>query len=123
MILLNQIGVAVLLVTLTHCLQCAGVSALIEWLKPRQAWANLLGHASSEMDGSNRHVLSNWRLWGPLESITGVLMCGYRSVFCLPSSPGRSIATHNPPGKKDQMDTLLPVSAGESTNSWEQSYA
>jgi hypothetical protein len=116
MILLNQIGLAVLLVTLTLCLQCAGVTALIEWLKPRQAWANLLGHASSEIDGTNRHVLANWRLWGPLESITGVLMCGYRSVFCLPSSPDCSIATHNWRGNKEQTGTLLPVPAGASNS-------
>jgi hypothetical protein len=45
---------------------------LIPWLKPRQAWANLLGQANSEIDGSNRHVLSNWRLC--LENIT--LLCG-----------------------------------------------
>ena len=33
MILFNQIGVAVLLLSLTLCLQCAGVITLIEWLK------------------------------------------------------------------------------------------
>jgi len=79
MIFLNQIGLAVLLVTLAPCLQCAEVTVRIEWLKPRQAWANLLGHASSEIDGSNRgsarvHVLSDWRLWGRLENI--MLLCG-----------------------------------------------
>lgn len=33
MILFDQIAAAVLLVSLTVCLQCAGITALIEWLK------------------------------------------------------------------------------------------
>ena len=33
MILLNQIGAAVFLVSLTLCFQCAGIVTLIEWLK------------------------------------------------------------------------------------------
>jgi voltage-gated potassium channel len=33
MILFNQLAAAVLLLSLTLCLQCAGVTALIEWLK------------------------------------------------------------------------------------------
>ncbi|HXY02942.1 MAG TPA: hypothetical protein VEI49_05150 [Terriglobales bacterium] len=79
MIFLNQIGLAVLLVTLAPGLHCAEIIVLIEWQKPRQAGANLLGHASGDIDGSNRrsaraHVLSDWRLWGRLENIT--LLCG-----------------------------------------------
>ena len=33
MILFNQLAAAVLLLTLTLCLQCAGVTTLVEWLK------------------------------------------------------------------------------------------
>ena len=33
MILFNQVAAAALLLSLTLCLQCAGVAALIEWLK------------------------------------------------------------------------------------------
>ena len=33
MILSNQVAAAVLLLTLTLCLQCAGVTTLVEWLK------------------------------------------------------------------------------------------
>jgi hypothetical protein len=33
MILFNQVAAAVLLLSLTHCLQCAGVITVIEWLK------------------------------------------------------------------------------------------
>ena len=33
MMLFDQIAAAVLLLSLTLCLQCAGVTALIEWLK------------------------------------------------------------------------------------------
>src|SRR5271167_2329718 len=33
MILFNQVAAAVLLLSLTLCLQCAGVTTLIEWLK------------------------------------------------------------------------------------------
>jgi voltage-gated potassium channel len=160
MILLNQIGGAVRLVTLTLCLQGA---ALIEWLKPRQAWANSLGHARSGIDGSNCRsaragilwaslcrsrslpswelafyfsassystvgygdvlLPSSWRLLGPLESITGVLMCGISVsvLFALVTQ----LFDRDPQSarKKEHIDTLLPVSAGASTNSREQSHA
>ena len=58
MILFNQVAAAVLLLSLTLCLQCAGVTGLIEWLARSdqghsQAWASLLGHPGSEIDGRN----------------------------------------------------------------------
>jgi voltage-gated potassium channel len=121
--LLNQIGAAVLLVSLTLLLQVSGVTALIEWLKRilirdigkhgptysatlvvRSTVAIVLLHglaillwagfyrsrcfpswevafyfsaSSYSTVGYGDVVLpSNWRLLGPLESVTGVLMCG-----------------------------------------------
>ena len=123
MILFNQIGAAVLLLMLTLWLQCAGVAALIEWLRrvltrdthsfrPIHAailvvkssvavivlhglvivvwtcWYRLRCFPSWELAfyfssstyttlGSGDVALpSNWRLLGPLEAMTGVLMCG-----------------------------------------------
>jgi voltage-gated potassium channel len=123
MILFNQIAAAVLLLTLTLCLQCAGVTTLIEWLKrvltrdshkhgPVYAatlvvkstvaivilhglvilvWASFYRtrcfpswelafyfSASSYCTVGYGDVIlpSNWRLLGPLEGVTGVLMCG-----------------------------------------------
>ena len=123
MILFNQIAAAVLLLSLTLCLQCAGVITLIEWLKRvltrdtykhgpvysaslvvRSAVAIVILHglviflwasfyrtscfpswelafyfsASSYSTVGYGDVIlpSNWRLLGPLEAITGVLMAG-----------------------------------------------
>ena len=59
MILFNQLAAAVLLLSLTLCLQCAGVTTLFEWLKRvltqghSQAWASLLGHPGDEIGSRN----------------------------------------------------------------------
>jgi voltage-gated potassium channel len=123
MILFHQFAAAVLLLTLTLCLQAAGVTALIEWLKRALSrdshkhgpihsatlvvqstitilllhglvillWASFyrsscfpswelafyFSASSYSTVGYGDVVLpSKWRLLGPLESITGVLMCG-----------------------------------------------
>jgi voltage-gated potassium channel len=123
MILFNQIAAAVLLLSLTLCLQCVGVVMLIEWLKRvltrdvhkhgpvysatlvvRSAVAIVILHglvillwasfyrtccfpswelafyfsASSYSTVGYGDVIlpSNWRVLGPLEAITGVLMAG-----------------------------------------------
>jgi voltage-gated potassium channel len=123
MILFNQLAATVLLLSLTLCLQCAGVTTLIEWLKRVLArdihkhgpvyaatlvakstvaivilhglvillWASFyrtrcfpswelafyFSAASYSTVGYGDLVLpSNWRLLGPLEAITGVLMSG-----------------------------------------------
>jgi hypothetical protein len=136
----HQIAAAVLLVTLTLCLQCVGVVALIEWLKrvlirdthdfgPIHAaalvvksliavivlhglvillwacWYRLRCFPTWEPAfyfsagtyttvGSGDALLpSNWRLLGPLESMTGVLMCGI-SVAVLFAIITRSITIH-----------------------------
>jgi hypothetical protein len=123
MLLFHQLIVAVLLVLLTLWLQCAGVAALIEWLRRvvmrdistlgpiRSAalvvqssiaiiilhglviflWASFyrtqcfpswelsfyFSASSYSTVGYGDWVLpANWRLLGPLESMTGVLMSG-----------------------------------------------
>jgi voltage-gated potassium channel len=123
MILFNQVAAAVLLLSLTLCLQCAGVTTLIEWLKrvltrdihkhgPVYAatlvvkstvaiivlhglvillWASFyrmrcfpswelafyFSATSYSTVGYGDVILpSNWRLLGPLQGVTGVLMCG-----------------------------------------------
>ena len=123
MILFNQLAAAILLLCLTLCLQCAGVTALIEWLKcvltrdihkdgPVYAatlvvkstvaiiilhglvillWASFyrmrcfpswelafyFSATSYSTVGYGDVILpSNWRLLGPLQGVTGVLMCG-----------------------------------------------
>ena len=123
MIVFNHIAAAVLLVSLTLCLQCAGVTTLIEWLKrvltrdihkhgpvyggtlvvksmiaiiilhglaillwasfyrmrcfPSWDLAFYFSAASYSTVGYGDVVLPpKWRLLGPLEAITGVLMCG-----------------------------------------------
>jgi hypothetical protein len=123
MILFNQLAAAVLLLSLTLSLQCAGVTTLIEWLKrvltrdthkygpvysatlvvksmvaivilhglvillwasfyrtccfPSWELAFYFSAASYSTVGYCDLILtSNWRLLGPLEGITGVLMCG-----------------------------------------------
>src|ERR1700693_612699 len=123
MMLFDQIAAAVLLLSLTLCLQCAGVTTLIEWLKrvltrdihkhgpvfsaslvvkstvaivilhglvillwasfsrtrcfPSWELAFYFSASSYSTVGYGDLVLpSHWRLLGPLEGITGVLMCG-----------------------------------------------
>jgi voltage-gated potassium channel len=123
MMLFDQIATAVLLLSLTLCLQCAGVTMLIEWLKrvltrstqkhgpvysatlvvksmiaivvlhgmvillwagfyrtrcfPSWELAFYFSASSYATVGYGDVILpSMWRLLGPLESMTGVLMCG-----------------------------------------------
>ena len=123
MMLFDQIATAVLLLSLTLCLQCAGVTTLIEWLKrvltrstqkhgpvysatlvvksmiaivvlhgmvillwagfyrtrcfPSWELAFYFSASSYATVGYGDVILpSMWRLLGPLESMTGVLMCG-----------------------------------------------
>jgi len=170
MILLNQIGAALLLLSLTLCLQVAGVTALIEWLKrvlvrdvdkrgPSYSarlvvpstlaiillhglvillWAGFyrsrcfssweiafyFSASSYSTVGYGDVVLpSNWRLLGPLESVTGVLMCGM-SVSVLFALVTRLLDrdTRSLDGK-EQMGNLSPAPAGGSTTSGGQSYA
>jgi voltage-gated potassium channel len=66
---------------------------------------------------------STWRLLGPLESVTGVLMCGisisvlFALVTCLLDRDTRSV------GGKEQMGNLSLAPTGGSTNSKGQSHA
>ena len=163
MILLNQIGSAVLLVSLTLLLQVSGVTALIEWLKhvltrnvdkhgpiysatlvvestvaivllhglaiflwasfyrlrcfPSWEIAFYFSASSYSTVGYGDVVLpSAWRLLGPLESVTGVLMCGISVsvLFALVTRLlDRDIRTL---GGKEQMGNLSPAPAGGSTN-------
>jgi hypothetical protein len=123
MILFYQVAAAVLLLSLTLCLQCVGVAALIEWLKrvlsrdiqkhgpvysatlvvksmvaivilhgvvillwagfyrtrcfPSWELAFYFSASSYSTVGYGDLILpSKWRLLGPLEGITGILMCG-----------------------------------------------
>jgi voltage-gated potassium channel len=123
MILFDQVAAALLLLSLTLCLQCAGVITLIEWLKrvlttdihkhgpsysatlvvksmvaiiilhglvillwasfyrarcfPSLELAFYFSASSYSSVGYGDLILpSKWRLLGPLEAITGVLMCG-----------------------------------------------
>lgn len=140
MILFNQVAAAFLLLMLTLWLECAGVAALIGWLRrvltrdthnfrPIHAamlvvkssvavivlhglvillwsgWYRLRCFTSWERAfyfsastyttlGTEDVILpSTWRLLGPLESMTGVLMCGI-SVAVLFAIVTRSIAIH-----------------------------
>jgi voltage-gated potassium channel len=151
MILFNQVAVAALLLSLTLCLQCTGVAALIGWLKrvltrdthnfrPIHAaalvvkssvavivlhgfvillwagWYRLHCFPSWELafyfSASTYTTLgcadvmlpSNWRLLGPLESMTGVLMCGI-SVAILFAIVTRSIAIHERRRKTNTLKT------------------
>ena len=170
MILLNQIGAAVLLVSLTLLLQVSGVTALIEWLKrvltrdvnkhgpaysarlvvpstltifllhglaillwagfyrtrcfPSWEIAFYFSAASYSTVGYGDVVLpSAWRLLGPLESVTGVLMCGI-SISVLFALVTRLLDRDTQSlGGKEQMGNLSPASTGGSTNSKGQSHA
>lgn len=140
MTILVQISTSVILLMLTLCLQCAGVAALIEWLKrvltrdthnfrpihaaalvvkssiavivlhglvillwaawyrfrclPSWELAFYFSASTYTSVGSGDVMLpSNWRLLGPLESMTGVLMCGI-SIAVLFAIVTRSIAIH-----------------------------
>ena len=151
MILFNQVAAAVLLLLLTLWLQCAGVAALIEWLKRVltrdthdfgpihsaalvvkssiavivlhglvillwASWYRFRCFSSWELAfyfsastyttvGSADVTLPpNWRLLGPLESMTGVLMCGI-SVAVLFAIVTRSIAVHERRRKTSTLKT------------------
>ena len=162
MILFNQVAVAVLLLTLTLCLQCAGVTTLVEWLKrvlirdihkhgPRYSatlvvkstvaivvlhglaillWASFyrsrcfpswqlafyFSASSYSTVGYGDLILpSNWRLLGPLEGITGVLMCGTSvGVLCALVSRLLDRDMHSSQ-KKQRVDTPSQVAAGSLT--------
>jgi voltage-gated potassium channel len=170
MILLYQIGAAVLLVSLTLLLQVSGVTGLIEWLKrvlvrdvdkhgptysatlvmestvaivflhglaillwaafyrarcfPSWEIAFYFSASSYSTVGYGDVVLpSTWRLLGPLEGVTGVLMCGI-SISVLFALVTRLLDrdTQSLGGKK-QMGNQSPAVAGGSTSSEGQSHA
>jgi hypothetical protein len=149
--LFNQIAAALVLVSLTLCLQCAGVAALIEWLKrvlTRDSHNFRPIHAAALVVKSSVAVIvlhglvillwagwyrlrcfpswerafyfsastyttvgcadvvlpSEWRLLGPLESMTGVLMCGI-SIAVLFAIVTRSIAIHERRRKTSTLKT------------------
>lgn len=66
---------------------------------------------------------SNWRLLGPLESMTGVLMCGLSVgiLFALVTRLVDRAAQPTPENKR--FDTRPPLSAGKAACSGEQSHA
>jgi len=163
MILFDQIATAVLLLILTLWLQCAGVAALIEWLKralsrnthdfgPLHAaalvvkssvaviilhgvvillWAScyrlrcfpsweLAFYFSSgtytTLGSGDLMLPSQWRLLGPLESMTGVLMCGI-SVAILFAIVTRSITIHERRKKSGALKSTDLRSSGHTRNS------
>jgi voltage-gated potassium channel len=170
MVVLNQIGAAVLLVSLTLFLQVSGVTALIEWLRrvlttdtdqhgPIYAaklvvkstiaivvlhglaillWAGFyrsrcfpsweiafyFSASSYSTVGYGDVVLpSTWRLLGPLESVTGVLMCGV-AVSVLFALVSRLLDRETQSfGGKEQKGNLSPAPAGGATNWSGQSHA
>ena len=158
MALFDQVAAAVLLLTLTLSLQCAGVTTLVEWLKrvltrdihkrgpiysatlvakstvaivvlhglvillwasfyrsrcfPSWELAFYFSASSYSTVGYGDLILpSNWRLLGPLEGITGVLMCGI-SVSILFALVTRLLDRDTQSSqKKQRVDTLSPVAA------------
>ena len=170
MVLLSQVAAALLLLTLTLSLQCAGVTTLVEWLKraltrdvdkhgpfysatlvvkstvaivilhglvillwasfyrfrcfPSWELAFYFSASSYSTVGYGDLILrSKWRLLGPLEGITGVLMCGI-SVSVLFALVTRLLDRDTGSSqKKAQVDTLSPVPAGSLAHSSEQSHA
>jgi len=175
MVLFNQVGAAVVLLTLTLCLQCAGVTVLVQWLKcvltrdvhkhgpvysatlvvkstvtivvlhglvillwagfyrsrcfPSWELAFYFSASSYSTVGYGDLILpSNWRLLGPLEGITGVLMCGisvsvlFALVTRLLDRDTQSEETWcaaRASREKEHVDTLSPVPAGVSAYSSE----
>ena len=165
----HQLSVAVLLVLLTLSLQCAGVSALIEWLRRvvmrdiatlgpiRSAalvvqssiaiiilhglvillWASFyraqcfsswelsfyFSASSYATVGYGDVVLTaNWRLLGPLESVTGVLMCGVS--VCLLFSLVTRLIPQGPHSTPENTDRDTPSStAGASQTLHEPAHA
>lgn len=169
MILLHQIGAAVLLLSLTLGLQVSGVTALIEWLKrvlTRNAdkhgpfyaanlvvkstiaivvlhglvillWASFyrsrcfpswelafyFSASSYSTVGYGDVVLpSTWRLLGPLQGVTGVLMCGI-SVSVLFALVTRLLDREAKSSLgKAEVDSVSPVPSRASANAEEQSH-
>lgn len=170
MILLNQIGAAILLLSLTLGLQVSGVTALIEWLKrvltrdvgkngPMYAaklvvestiaivvlhglvillWASFYrsrcfpswelafyfsASSYSTVEYGDVVLPSTWRLLGPLQGVTGVLMCGI-SVSVLFALVTRLLDREAQSSRgKVQVDSLLLVPGGAPAQAEEQSHA
>lgn len=169
MIVFHQALTAVLLLILTLWLQCAGVAALIAWLRRVAArniyrlspmrsaglvvkstvaiivlhglvillWASFyrarclpswelafyFSSSSYATVGYGDVVLpSNWRLLGPLESMTGVLMCGLSVgiLFALVTRLVDRGAQSTP--ERTRFHPRPPLSAGRSPYSGEQSH-
>jgi voltage-gated potassium channel len=80
MLFVHQLIAATVLVLLTLLLQSAGMSVLIEWLKTRvkRGLYNLGPLHSAYGDLVLPHA---WRILGPIEAVTGVLMCGLSASF------------------------------------------
>ena len=163
MTLFNQIAAAVLLLVVTLWLQCAGVAALVEWLKRvltgdthdfgplhsaalvvKSSVAVIVLHglvillwaswyrlrcfpswelafyfsASTYTTAASGDVIlpTNWRLLGPLESMTGVLMCGI-SVAVLFAIVTRSITIHEHRRKSSTLKTADRRSSNHIRNS------
>jgi len=170
MVLFNLVTAGVLLLTLTLCLQCAGVTTLIEWLKrvlsrdihmhgpiysatlvvkstiaivvlhgltillwasfyrfrcfPSWQLAFYFSASSYSTVGYGDLILpSNWRLLGPLEGITGVLMCGISVSVLFALVTWLLNRDMQSAQRKEQLDALSSVVAGTSTHSREQSHA
>jgi len=169
MIVFHQVLGAVLLLILTLWLQCAGVAALIAWLRRVAAkdiyklgpmrsaglvikstvaiivlhgmvillWASFyrarclpswelafyFSSSSYATVGYGDVVLpSNWRLLGPLESMTGVLMCGLSVgiLFALVTRLVDRAAQFTPERKR--FDPRPPVSTGRSPHTGERTH-
>lgn len=167
MTLIPQAAVAVLLLILTLCLQCAGVATLIEWLRGvtvrgakfgpiRSAvlvvkltvaiivlhglvillWASFyrsqcfpswelafyFSASSYATVGYGDVILpGRWILLGPLESMTGVLMCGVS--VCLLFATITRLVYRDPRHSRKLDHTSRQVALGDSPNSSEQNYA
>lgn len=159
MTVFSQFAVAVLLVLVTLCLQCAGVAALINWIRRfmtrhiyqlgpiRSAalvlkltiaiillqgvvillWASFYrlqcfpswelafyfsGASYSTVGYGDVTLPANWRLLGPLESMTGVLMCGV-SVSLLVTVVGRLVEAHSSMDKSVLNSPALTLASRE----------
>lgn len=68
---------AAALVALTLVIQCAWVARLIVWGRARFGHK----HPNYTTVGAADVLLPQWRAFGPLESLTGILMCGLSVSF------------------------------------------
>jgi voltage-gated potassium channel len=168
MTLIPQAAAAVLLLVLTLCLQCAGVAALIEWLRSVTAtgakelgpirsavvvvkstiaiitlhgivillWASFyrlecfpswdlafyFSSSSYATVGYGDVTLpGRWRLLGPLESMTGVLMCGVS--VCLLFATITRLVDRDPHHSRKLGNANHPIAPRESPYSSEHNYA